>query len=185
VSAGARVAREVVRSAAWLVVVLGVTMGALAILDAVPAWLNGGDRDVRPARTLEDAERRVRARLVLPGYFPDTIAWPPARIQVLPGSPPAVIMQFRARSDGAPRMVLAQTVGLGEIPERLLPRAAPVDEATVAVAGGDGSLRRIVGPDGEIWRELAWSQDGRTVVARSKGSVDELLRMARSARVQP
>ncbi len=184
-SAGDRVAREVLRSAAWLVVVLGVTVGVLAFVDSLPAWLNGGDRGLRPVRTLEDAERGVRARLVLPAYFPDTIAWPPARILVLPGAPPAVLMQFRTRADGALHLVLAQTVGEGDVPDRLLPRAAPVDEAVVAMGAGDGALRRIVGPDGEIWRELAWHQDGRGVVARSRGTVEELLRMARSARVQP
>lgn len=184
-SPAARPARELARSVAWLVVVLAVAMGMLAVLDSVPAWLVGEDRDLRTARTLEDAERRVRARLVLPGYFPDTIAWPPERIEVLPGRPPAVLMQFVERAGRAPHLVLAQTVGAGEVPERLLPRAPPVDETAVAVAGADGALRRIVGPDGEMWRELSWRQDGRSVVVRSRGTVEELLRMARSARVQP
>jgi hypothetical protein len=177
--------RELLRAAAWLAVVGAVMLGALAALDAVPAWINGESRDVRLARSLEDAERRVRARLVLPAYFPDTLDWPPQRIRVLAGQPPAVVLQVAARAGGETRLVLAQTIGPGEIPERLLPPAGALDDTTVAVAGSQARLRRIVGPDGQIWREVAWTQGGRTLVARSKGNLDELLRMVRSARVQP
>jgi hypothetical protein len=178
-------AREVLRAAAWLALVLAVTASILAALDAVPAWINGESRDVRLAQNLEDAERRVRARLVLPAYFPDTLAWPPRRIRVLAGQPPAVALELTGRGGGETRLVLAQTVGAGEIPERLLRPAGALDEAPVNVAGAQGRLRRIVGADGQIWREVAWTQGERSVVVRSKGSLEELLRMVRSARVQP
>jgi hypothetical protein len=160
----------------------------LATLDAVPAWINGESRDVRPVRSLEEAEQRVRARLILPAYFPDSLSWPPERIRVLPGKPPAVALTLSGRDGGSPQLVLAQTVGRGEVSDRLLPVAGALDDSRVALAraeGAQGRLRRVVGPDGEIWRELAWIQDGRSLVVRSKGSLEELLRMARSARVQP
>ena len=92
------------------------------------------------------------------------------------------------RGTGAPHIVLAQTLGPGPIPERLLPSSAALDDAPVTLGraeGARGSLRRVVGPGGEIWRELSWIQGDRTVVLRSKGTLEELLRMARSARVQP
>jgi hypothetical protein len=181
--------RELARSVGWLALVLASAWGAMGALDGVPAWVNGESRDVRVVADLQEAERRVRARLVLPGYFPDTIAWPPERIRVLPGSPPAVALTLADRASGAPHLVLAQTIGPGPIPERLLPAAAALDESPASIAradaGGRGALRRIVGPDGAIWRELSWVQGGRTVVLRSSGSLEELLRMARSARVQP
>jgi hypothetical protein len=46
-------------------------------------------------------------------------------------------------------------------------------------------LRRIVGPDGHVWRELVWRQKGRQVVLRSSGSVEEMMRMARTTRDEP
>jgi hypothetical protein len=181
-----RVARELARTVGWLAVVLAVAAVLLAALDGVPAWINGESRDVRLAKGLEDAERRVRARLVLPAYFPDTLAWPAQRIRVLPGAPPAVALTFTERSGREARLVIAQTIGAtGAISERLLPVAGALEESPVAMGATTGTLRRVVGPDGEIWRELAWTQADRTVVARSKGSLEELLRMARSARVQP
>jgi hypothetical protein len=181
-------ALELLAAAGWLAVVLVVAAIMLATLDGVPAWINGESRDVRPARSLEEAEQRVRARLVLPAYFPDTLAWPPERIRVLPGKPPAVSLTLTGRDGAEARLVLAQTIGPGELSDRLLPVAGALDESPVALPraeGGQGRLRRVVGPDGAIWRELSWTQAGRSLVARSKGSLEELLRMARSAREQP
>jgi hypothetical protein len=154
-------------------------------VDRVPAWLNGEDRDVQSVGSLEEAERHLRGRLVLPAYFPETIAWPPERIRVLHGDPPSVSLVLVDRKTGAPRLVLTQVLGRAPVPDRLLPAAGPLDETRVAVGRTPGKLRRIVGPDGAVWRELEWEHAGRTVVARSSGSVDELVRMARSARVQP
>jgi hypothetical protein len=176
---------ELLRSAALLAVVLVAAAGVLALLDGVPAWVNGESRDVRLAKSLEDAERRVRSRLVLPAYFPDTLAWPPARIRVLPGSPPAVALVFTSRGGGEPRFVLAQSLGADEPSERLVPTASALDESRIAVGTAPGTLRRIIGDDGALWRELRWTQGGRRMVARSKGTLDELIRMARSAHEQP
>jgi hypothetical protein len=184
-SGARRWALELAGSVAILAAVLAGTAGGLALLDGVPAWVNGESRDVRIARSLEEAERRVRARLVLPAYFPDTLAWPPERIRVLPGAPPAVALVFTARGGGEPRFVLSQSLGADEPSERLVPAATPLDESRIAVGTAPGTLRRIIGPDGQPWRELRWTQDGRRLVARSKGSLEELIRMARSAREQP
>jgi hypothetical protein len=177
--------RELARSALLLAAVLAVAAGVLSLVDRVPAWLNGEDRDVQLVGSLEEAERHVRARLVLPAYFPETITWPPERIRVLHGDPPSVSLVFADRATGAQRLVLTQVFGRAAVPERLLPSAGAIDESRVAVGRIPARLRRIVGPDGAVWRELEWEQEGRTVVARSSGSVDELVRMARSARVQP
>lgn len=185
VHAGIRGGLDLLRAVGLLVLVLAAAAATLAALDGVPAWVNGESRDVRLAKSLEDAERRVRARLVLPAYFPDTLQWPPQRIRVLPGQVPAVSLVFTLRAGGEPRLVITQTIGAGEIPERLLPVAGALDESRVAVGKTPGTLRRVVGPDGEIWRELTWIHGGRTIVARSKGTLEELIRMARSAREQP
>jgi hypothetical protein len=183
-----RGAVELLRTVGWLGLVLASAVVALAALDGVPAWVNGESRDVRLVHDLQEAEQRLRARLLLPAYFPDTIAWPPDRIAVLAGRPAAVALTCADRSHQEAHLVLAQTVAAGEVPERLLPATGALDESPVSIAraaGGRGVLRRIVGPGGEIWRELTWVQEGRSVVLRSKGSLEELLRMARSARVQP
>jgi hypothetical protein len=39
--------------------------------------------------------------------------------------------------------------------------------------------------DGEVWWELAWTYRSRSVVMRSRGDLEQLLEMARSAREAP
>ncbi|BDG07388.1 hypothetical protein [Anaeromyxobacter paludicola] len=175
---------ELARAALVFALVSGVTVILLGALDALPSVLRGEDRRVHPVPTVQEAERRLRSRLVLPAYFPDTLRWPPALIRVQ-SSPPAVAMEIQAR-DGEPRMLLAQSVGADEAPpSQLVPPSPAIGVSTVAVGKLPGKLGRVVGPDGRIWYELSWVTAGHRMVYRSAGSLEELLKMARSAREAP
>jgi hypothetical protein len=175
---------EAARTAGGLAGVLAATVAALLFADAIPAWLAGEARGVRRARTVDEAERRLRVRLVLPSYFPDTLAWPPRQVRFTLAPPGAAALHVDGR-DGRPRAFLAETVAPGALPERLVPPAAPLSEARVALGAREATLARVVGEDGEVWNELAWEQGGRSLLLRSRGPIEELLRMARSAREVP
>lgn len=172
------------RTFAGLVVVLGMAALWLSLLDAVPSWVAGEPRDVRRVVSVEEAERRLRVRLFLPGYFPETIEWPPSTVRVAAGRAGGAALYFDGRRGGH-YMLLAQSARTPEVPPRLLPPATVLDESPVWLLGERVKLRRIVGPDGTVWRELAWQAKGRGLVLRSRGSVEEMLRMARSAREEP
>jgi len=189
VSAGAPAApawrpSDLWRTFAGLVVVVGMAALLLSALDAVPSWVAGEPRDVRRVSSVEEAERRLRVRLFLPGYFPQTIEWPPSTVRVVAGRSGGAALAFDGRSGGH-YMLLAQAARSPEVPPRLLPPATVLDESPVWLQGQRVSLRRIVGPDGTVWRELAWQAGERGLVLRSRGSVDEMLKMARSARQEP
>ena len=81
-------------------------------------------------------------------------------------------------------LLLAQTIRPGPIPGRLLPEAQELDRSPVPVGPAAGVLSRVI-EDGEMRWQLTWQQGGRSLLLRSEGSVDELLRMARSAREAP
>ncbi len=166
---------------------IGVVLGAAALLlqaaDAMPAWLTGEPRHVLRARSVDEVERRLRARLVLPYYFPNSLAWPPRRIRFTGGTPGAAALAVTGR-DGAPRLFLAQTVAPGPIPDRLVPDAQTLSSSPVSIGASQGTLSRVV-EDGAMAWELRWQQGGRTLLVRSRGTVDELLRIARSAREAP
>lgn len=172
------------RTLAGLGLVLGATALTLVALDSVPSWIAGEPRDVRLVASVEEAERRLHARLLLPGYFPDTIEWPPASVRVRGGPAPGAALAFDGRRGGH-YMVLAQAGRPGDVPDRLLPAVNVLDETPVWLLGEKVSLRRFVGPDGQVWRELAWHAKGRQLVLRSRGSVEEMLRMARTVREEP
>ncbi len=177
-----RVAAEALRMIGGLALVMAATCALLWTLDGVPTWIAGDARGVRKAVTVEDAERILRARLVLPAYFPATFAWPPARIRLLSGSPGAVALWVEGRG-GGPGLFLAETTGPGPIPAQLVPEAQPLDRARVVTVGPSaGTLSRVVEEGGLVAWELAWEQGGRSLLLRSRARADELFRMARSAR---
>jgi hypothetical protein len=175
--------REALRAAVGLVAVVAVAAAALSALDAVPSWLAGEARDVRRARTVDEVERRLRTRLVLPAYFPARLAWPPQRIRYVVGPPGAVSLWVDARGGGA-ALLISQTLGRGPLPDRIVPPAEELDRSPVAVGTAQARLSRVV-EDGEVRWQLSWEQGGRSLLLRSRGSVDELLRMARSSRETP
>ncbi len=174
---------EAVRTVVALAFVIAAAAAALVAIDAAPAWIAGESRDVRRAQTVHDAERRLRARLVLPAYFPDTLAWPPRRIRFTVGPPGAAALSVDG-PDGSPRLLLAETVAPGDIPAALVPDAQVLDRSAVAVGAARGTLSRVVEDGVTVW-QVAWELDGRRLLLRSRGTVEELLRMARSARETP
>ena len=166
---------------------VALVFGAAAVLlyavDALPAWITGEPRHVRRAASIEEVERRLRTRLVLPYYFPKTLTWPPRRIWFTLGPPGAAAIAVDGR-EGGPGLFLAETLGPGGIPPRLVPEAQVLHRSPVTVGAAQGVLSRII-EDGSVGWELRWEQDGRTLLLRSRGTVDELLRIGRSAREAP
>lgn len=171
---------ELLRALATLVLVMGAATASLAALDAAPSWLAGEPRGVRRLPGVDEAERRLKARLYLPAYFPDRYRWPPASVRLLMGDPASVALGFEA-SQGGLALELGQTVGgQGAISPLVLPPAEVLQRSAIRLGGAEGTLARVVGPDGAVWDEVSWSQGGRTLALRGKAGVDEILRMARS-----
>ncbi len=172
---------ELLRALATLVLVMGGAAVALAGLDAAPGWMQGEPRGVRRLTDVDEAERRLKARLYLPAFFPDRYRWPPTSVRLLMGDPASVALGFEAREGGL-ALQLGQTVGgEGPISPLVLPPAEALQRSAVRIGDREGTLARVVGEDGAVWHEVAWRQGGRTLVLRGKAEVEELLRMSRSA----
>jgi hypothetical protein len=178
-------AAELARSTAAVLLVLAGATATLAALDRMPAWITGRAHGVARVANVTEASRRLRARIILPAYFPESLAWPPAEILVASGPPAAAALEITSREDGTPRLLVIQTGAPGAVPERLL-GGTPLDPGSpVRIGDTTGRLRRVIGMDGEVWWELAWTYRSRSVVMRSRGEVEQLLEMARSARETP
>ena len=157
-------------------------MGAailLYALDALPALVTGEPRHVRRAATIDEVERRLRTRLVLPYYFPNTYVWPPRRIRFTVGPPAAAAVTAEGREAGR-QLLVAETLGAGRIPAPLLPDAQILYSSPIAVGSYRGTLSRVV-EEGSMGWQITWEQGGRTLLVRSRGTIEELLRIARSA----
>jgi hypothetical protein len=165
-----------------LSLVLGATAGVLRILDALPGRLRHEPPGVRRVASVEDAERVVGARLWLPAYFPDSLRWPPATVTVHAGPPPAVTLAFE---DAAGEVVLLLVESLAR--RLAAPPPAPaapqvLQVRPVVIGDAEATLSRFVGHDGRVWHDLAWTLDGRSLVLRSRGPAEDLVRIGGSIR---
>lgn len=175
----ATAAGEGLRALWVLFLVLATATLMLAGLDAVPTWLHGEPRGVRRVASIEEVERRLNARVLLPAYFPDAFRWPPATVRMTSEDGGAVSLAFLSR-EGVPALILAQGLGgTGPLPASILAEGAVLARQRTGLGEG-ATLSRVVGEDGTMWNELEWTAGGRRHVLRGKGSLEEMLRMARS-----
>ena len=173
-------AGELTRMLASFVWVMGATVVALVVLGAIPAWVVGEGRAVHRVATVQDAERRLGARILVPGYFPSHLEWPPAEIRVAGGRRGSVRLTFPSR-DGGPPVALLQAMREGEPISSELVGARTVLRTSPAAVGAQPATISDVLADGRPAKELAWEIEGRAMMLRSAGDVEELFRMAKSA----
>jgi hypothetical protein len=173
---------EVVRMLATLVWVAGATVVTLAVLGAMPGWITGDKGIVREATSIQDAERRLGARILVPGYFPDRFVWPPRSIHVAGGRRGSVRLDFAART--GPDLHLLEATREGEpIAPELLGDRTVLRTSRTSVGKLPATLSDVL-VDGTLHRELAFELNGWAVVLRSSGDVEELFRMARTSHRQ-
>jgi hypothetical protein len=174
-------AAELLRLLAALGWVVAASAATLAGLGALPGWIAGEPHEVRTVASLEAAEHGVGAGLALPSYFPAHLGWPPARIRVAGGQGGAVELTFRERAGGGDQLQLLQATTPGaSFPPVFEPSGNELASSPSSVAGRPARLtRRAIG--GEVWYQLSWERDGCRMVLRTRGDVEELFKIARSA----
>jgi hypothetical protein len=171
---------ELVRMLATFVWVGGATVATVVALGALPGFITGDRGTVRSAATVQDAERRLGARVLVPGYFPERLAWPPRRILVASGRHGSVRLDLDAR-DGGPDLHILQATEAGEpIAAELLHDRTVLRTSRARVGAHPATLSDVL-VDGTLHRELAWDIEGRRMILRSAGDVEELFRMARTS----
>jgi hypothetical protein len=157
--------------------------GGLRLLDAVPSSMRGEPRGVRRYASLEALERETRTQLLLPFYFPDTLAWPPAAVYRAAGRGRPTAIAIGARASGETRLVIAQCLDPGcVIPERLLPSGRDLERTAIEIAGTRGWMSRRTSAAHGIWTDIEWHQIGRAMAVRIYGDDAEIARIAGSMR---
>ncbi|HOC17638.1 MAG TPA: hypothetical protein PKK95_05175 [Vicinamibacterales bacterium] len=173
--------REVGALLARYLLVMGGAAAALAAADRLPALLSGATHGARVYRTLSAAESALGARLRLPSYYPDTLSWPPSRIEVAPGPPPVTAVHVTRRDGAREALVVCQSIGAPADPPRwLLPPLEALQDVEVEVGLHQAGLVRRLTPGGLVVHDLSWTQGERRFTLRYEGAVEDLLRMARS-----
>ncbi len=171
---------ELLRMCATFVWILGATVATVAGLGAIPGWVAGETRALRHAATIQDAERRLGARVLVPGYFPERLAWPPAEIEVAGGRRGSVRLALAA-ADGGPGVEILEATRDGEpIRPELLQDRTVLRTSSAIIGSVPGTISDVIS-GGHPAKELAWEVHGRAMILRSAGDLEELFRMAKSA----
>jgi hypothetical protein len=161
----------------WIVAATVVSVSALG---ALPGWMAGESGALRHARTIEEAERHLGARVLVPGYFPARLAWPPAEIRMAGGRRGSVRLAFAARDGGAGVEMLEATRDGEPVHAELLQDRTVLRSGRAIVGKAPATISDVL-VSGRPATELAWELHGRAVILRSAGDVEELFHMARSA----
>jgi hypothetical protein len=165
---------------ATFVWVAGATVVTIAALGALPGLITGERGTVRRVGTIQDAERRLGARILVPGYFPERLAWPPTAIVVAGGRRGSVRLDLAAHDGGADLHILQATREGEPIAPELLEGRTVLRTSRAHVGVHPATLSDVL-VEGRLHRELAWDNQGRAMILRSAGDVEELFRMARTS----
>jgi hypothetical protein len=173
---------ELVKMLVILIWVSGATAVTLGVLGKTPGWLAGEERHVRNVETVDDAARRVRARLYLPAYFPRRLAWPPEKVRVAGGRGGSVAVTFKSSEDGLPSLIVFQATVPGDaISPLLLGKPRVMYESRTRVGTTPAIVSNVV-IDGAVWQQLAWQVDGIALVLRARSAEPEIHRIAHGLR---
>jgi hypothetical protein len=168
---------ELARMLATLAWVVGGAALLLGLLGAVPGWLAGG-AGARAAGSIQEAEARLGARVLLPAYQPARLGWPPAEIRTAGGRRGSVRLRLAPR-EGAPVELVQSTDPGRAIDPALLADRNVLSERRTRIGNLPATLASVT-LEGTVWQELSFDVDGRAVLLRTRGELDELYRIAHS-----
>lgn len=169
---------ELVKMLVILIWVAGATAVTLGVLGRMPTWLGGEERHVRVVETVDEAARRVGARLYLPAYFPRRLAWPPDRIRVAGGRGGSVAITFTSSEDGLPSLILYQATVAGEpVSPLLLGTTRLLHESKTRIGTTPAVVANVLA-DGANWQQLSWQIEGIHLVLRARSAEPEIHRLA-------
>lgn len=167
---------------AMLAVVVAGAAVTLRAFDELGRAVDAPSQD-RTWGSVAELERALGRRLAMPAFYPRSLGWPPSRVRSLGGGPQVVVLGFVAADGGSERLVLAQTLaGRGELPREALPAGVVMDTQPLALGQAPAQLTRLLGEDGSVWYQVTWDSGEQTLALRSRGSVEELLKLADSVR---
>jgi hypothetical protein len=161
---------------------LGATALGLATLDRVPGILLDQPPRTTGFESLEEARRRLPAGVLLPAYFPDSLAWPASRVLGRTRWPEALLLAFDSRETGSAALVMCQSWSSRPCPAGLLPPLEVFHAVDTRVGTRPARLEAGRSTSGEVWEQVELRWAARQVTLRLRGDTLDLLKMAASLR---
>jgi len=165
----------------WAIAVLAASAVTLRVADALPGVVRGTARGVVRYGSMDEVERVIGRRLPTPAYYPAALEWPPGELRVYLGK--AAAYWCRTRDRGTLSLIVAVTPpGDRALAAAVLPLAVVLQEADGMVGGRVARVTRLSAADGAIWHQVEWVGARGVIVARSRGTLEELMQMVSSLR---
>jgi hypothetical protein len=161
----------------------GLTIGAIILLLKIMNWLpmTVQKETLRPYGSIEQVRAALQIRDVyIPSYFPQNIAWPPAKI-LAQGEPfTALVMEFKRADKDEVILVLSQSTG-GPLKAGNPLELSSVNERAPFIMNGENAVLTV----GECGRQeqcsmITWNKGGYTITALMRSAPFELTRIAAS-----
>jgi len=164
-----------------LLALLAGTTLLLRAVDYLPAlWLREVLPEVERFHSPRELEARLGTKLLLPAYFPDYLAWPPARSELYYWPGLEVRIFIDSRDSRETQLIIYQLLA----DELALP-ADPglvLAEKNIFIHGAGAKLAWIRDGAGQRWYRLAWRTAQARLVLLAKLPPGELVRIAQSMR---
>jgi hypothetical protein len=159
-------------------------MGFMALsfylLNLVPPSLQA--EQVKDYESVEAAERALGIEISLPAYFPDYLAWPPARITL--HRTPLLMFSLRfSAADGTEEALSIHQIFSTNKDEHSQAVAKPgvlLGEIPVVIEESQGVLIIGKGEGGIPFNQVRWSKADRYLIVSTLYPPEELLKIARS-----
>ncbi|MCX6544804.1 MAG: hypothetical protein NTV05_10380 [Acidobacteria bacterium] len=166
------------RATLELAALLAAAAFGLRVLDQLPGMAAGVDRGVRRVDSVVALERQLSHKLPIPAYFPDTLMWPPHDLLIFEGT--SASMSFRHRQRGDTWLIVGLAVDARGIAPEILPPASSLQTENTVVRGVPARVDRLRDRDGVMWYQLTWQASGVALLARYRGTLDEIMLIANS-----
>ncbi len=165
-----------------LAVLAGMAL-LLRAADYLPTlWLRQVLPEVERFASVRELEARLGTKLLLPAYFPEYLAWPPARIELYHWPGLEVRIFISGREHQQTQLIIYQLLS-AEV-------ALPADpglvlaEKNIEIRGQRAQLAWIRNRAGQNWCRLGWQGAQGRMVLLTKLPAAELVRIAQSMRAQ-
>ena len=163
------------------VVLLVLATGALLrMLKEVPDHIQPLGENVVFYQSLEDAEKELNMDIMVPSYFPDSLAWPPAGIRLEKEPRSEIMLLFKYRQIDRFALTIKQSLEeWGEELEIILP-ARPWSRKEIMVNGSPVEMASFMYEEG-FWRHrVRWRAHERYFEAETDLPAGEFIRIVNS-----
>jgi hypothetical protein len=170
--------RWAIRSLAFAATV-AVVVAMLKAANWLPTVIEDGL--VRPYATVEDARQTLHLReIYVPSYFPQRLAWPPARILAQSKPHVALVMEFKDRERGEIALTISQSERAPLYVDKKLEITKVTETVPYRLKGRSTVLAVGVCGETDTCSRLAWTEGTLRIEAVMRSSPAELLRIADS-----